>query len=79
MLIDSGSLVTIVCAHLWGQIRDPRVTLRGEPVDFQGVTQDGLRIFGINQIHNHIGGLYDAHLVLIADEIAHKFILGNNS
>jgi hypothetical protein len=78
ILIDSGSPVTIARSDLWRQLRDPRVQLEEEPEDFQGVTQDGLRIIGITRLNIHLGGLLVAHPVLIADGIAHKFILGND-
>lgn len=49
-----------------------------EPEDFQGVTRDGLRIVGLTRLSLKFGGLRVRHPVLIAESIAHKFILGND-
>ena len=78
ILVDCGSPVTIIRADLWRSLRDPLCPVENEPEDFQGVTRDGLRIIGVTQLEMRVGGLCVKHPVLIADEIAHKFILGND-
>ena len=49
-----------------------------EPEDFQGVTRDGLHILGITRLTLKFGDIAVTHPVLIAEAIAHKFILGND-
>ena len=46
ILIDSGSLVTIVRVDLWEEVRDDKAIVEEEHEDVQGVTRDGLRIIG---------------------------------
>ena len=46
--------------------------------DFQRVTRDGLRIIKLTRLLFKFGGLLVTHIVLIAESIAHKFILGND-
>ena len=78
LLVDWGSPVTIIRADFWRQIRDPTAFVENEPEDFEGVTRDGLHIIGITRLALKIGKLQVAHPVLIAESIAHKFILGND-
>jgi len=78
LLVDSGSPVTIIRKDLWLQVRDLSTQVEEEPEDFQGVTRDGLHIIGLSKLLLQIGGLNVPHSVLIADGIAHKFILGND-
>ena len=78
LLVDCGSPVTIIRADLWRSVRDSSEPVENEPEDFQGVTRDGLRILGLTKLEMSVGSLRVKHPVLIADEIAHKFILGND-
>ena len=78
ILVDSGSLVTIIRSDLWKQIKDPKTIVNEEEECFQGVTHDVLKIVGITQLTLPLGKLHVKHPVLIVDKIAQKFILGNN-
>ena len=78
LLVDSGSPVTIIRSDLWEQTRDPMAAVEEEVENFQGVTRDGLQIVGVTKLKFSIGGLRVTHPVLIAKEIAHSFILGND-
>ena len=78
ILIGSGSPVTIVRVDLWVKVRDDIAIVEAEPEDFQGVTSDGLRIIGLTRYVLKFKGLLVTHPVLIAELIAHKFILENN-
>ena len=78
ILIHSGSPVTNVRVNLWEEVRGDKCIVEEEPEDFQGVTRDGLRIIGLMQLFLKFGGLLVKHPVLIAESIAHKFILGND-
>ena len=49
-----------------------------EPEDFQGVTRDGLRIKALTCLLLKFGGLCVLYPVLIAEAIAHRFILEND-
>ena len=49
-----------------------------EEEQFQGVTRDGLRDFGLAHLKLECGSLHIEHPVVIVDKIAHKFILGND-
>ena len=79
LLVDCGFPVTIIRADFWRQIRDLATPVENVPEDVQGVTRDGLHIIGITRFILKIGGLQFAHPVLIAESIAHKFTLGNDS
>ena len=78
ILIGSGSPVTIVRVDLWEKVRDDKAIMEEETEDFQGVTRDGLRIIGLTRLLLKFEGLLVTHPVLIAESIAHKFILGND-
>ena len=78
ILIDCGSPVTIIRPDLWEQVRESSDIVEEEPEDVQGVTRDGLRIFGLTSLKLKFGGIVVTHPVLIADAIAHKFIFGND-
>lgn len=78
ILVDCGSPVTIIRLDLWRQLRTNDSRVEHEPEDFQGVTHDGLRVIGVTKLQLQIGGVNASHPVLIADGIAHKFILGND-
>ena len=78
LLVDCGSPVTIIRADLWRSVRDLSETVENEPEDIQGVTRDGLRILGLTKLEMSVGFLRVKHPVLISEEIAHKFILGND-
>ena len=78
ILVDSGSPVTIIRSDLWKQIKDPSTIVNEEEECFQGVTHDTLKIVGVTQLTLHFGKLQVKHPVLIVDNIAHKFILGND-
>ena len=78
ILIDSGSPVTIVRVDLWEEVRGDKSIVEKKLEDFQGVPRDGLRIIGLTRLLLKFGGLLVTHPVLIAESIAHKFILGND-
>ena len=78
LLVDCGSPVTIIRADLWRLVRDLSEPVENEPEDFQSVTRDGLRILGLTKLEMSVGFLRVKHPVLISEEIAHKFILGND-
>ena len=59
-------------------MRDDKAIVEEEPEDFQGVTLDGLRIIRLTRLFLKFGGLLVTHPVLIAELIAHKFILRND-
>ena len=46
-----------------------------QPEDFQGVTRNGLKIIGLTRLLDKFEGLRVTYTVLIAQSIAHKFIL----
>ena len=69
--------MTIIFADLWRLVRDLSETVENEPEDFHGVTRDKLRILGLTKLKMSVCSLFVNHPVLIADEIAHKFILRN--
>ena len=74
--VDCASPVTIIRTDLCRLVRDLSEPVENEPENFQGVTRDGLHILGLTKIEISVGSLRVKHPVLIADEIAHKFILG---
>ena len=78
LLAACGSQVTIIRADLWRFVRDSSEFVENEPENFLGVTRDGLRIFGLTKLEMCVGSLRVNHPVLIADEIAHKFIFGKD-
>ena len=51
LLVDSGSPVTIIRYDFKKQVRDPTGAVEEEPEDFQGVTQDGLRVVGLTRLN----------------------------
>ena len=78
LLVDCRSPVTIIRADLWRLARDLSEPVENQPEDFQGVTRDGLRIPWLTKLEMSVGSVRVKHPILIADEIAHKFILENN-
>ena len=78
ILIDCGSPVTIILSDLWEEVRESADIVEQEPEDFQGFTRDGLRILGLTRLKLKFGGIVVTHPVIIAEAIAHKFILGND-
>ena len=46
--------------------------------DFQGVTQDGLRVVRLTRLHLFLGNIQCKQPVLIREGIANKFIIGND-
>ena len=77
VLVDGGSPVTIMRKDLWSTVRTTPA-LDKELETFQGVTHEGLQILGITRLKLRFGALCVIHPVLIADKIAHRFILGND-
>ena len=63
---------------MWEQVRQPHNKLLIEEEKFQGVTRDGLRVFGLVHLKLEFGSLHIEHPVVVVDKIAHKFILGND-
>ena len=78
LLVDSGSPVTIIRSDFWKQVRDPTVAVEEELEDFQGVTQDGLRVVKLTRLDLSLGNIQCKHPVIITEGIAHKFIIGND-
>ena len=78
LLVDCGSPVTLIRADLWEQVRLPQNKLLIEEEKFQGVTRDGLRVFGLAYLKLQFGSMHIEHPVVVVDKIAHKFILGND-
>ena len=78
LLINFGLPVTISRAHLWRSVRDLSKPVKNEPEDFHNVTRDGLRILGLTKHEMSVGFLRVTQPILIAAEIAHKFILEND-
>ena len=61
LLVDCNSLVTIIRADLWRSIQDFSEPDENEPDDFQGVTQNTLRILGITKLETSVGSLGGKH------------------
>ena len=78
LLVYCGSPVTLIRADMWEQLRQPHNKLLIEQEKFQGVTRDGLRVFGLAYLKLEFGSLHIEHPVVVVDKIAHKFILGND-
>ena len=78
ILIDCGLPVTIIRADLWEQVCESSDIVEEQPEDFQGVTRDGLRILELTRLKLTFGSIVITHPVLIAEAIAHKFILKND-
>ena len=64
---------------MWEQVRQPHNKLLIEQEKFQGVTRDGLRVFGLAHLELQLGSLNIGHPVVVGDKIAHRFKLGNDS
>ena len=58
-------------------MRDDKAIVEQETEVIQGAICDGVRIIGITRLLFKFGGLLLTHPVLIAESIAHKFILQN--
>ena len=78
LLVDCGSPVTLIRADMWEQVSQPHSKLLIEEEKFQGVTRDGLRVFGLVHLKYEFGCLHFEHPVVVVNKIAHKFILGND-
>ena len=78
ILIYSDLPVTIVRVDLWEEVRHDKSIVEKELEDFQGMTRDRLSIIGHTRLLLKFGQLLVTYPVLIAESIAHKFILGNN-
>ena len=78
ILIDSGFPVTIVSVDLLEEVRDDKSIVKHELEDFQGVTRDRPRIIELTPLLLKFGGLLVTHPLLIAESIAHTFILAND-
>ena len=63
---------------MWEQLRQTQNKLLIQEEEFQGVTRDGLRVFGLAYLKLEFGSLHIEHPVVIVDKITHKFILGND-
>ena len=62
LLVDYGSPVTIIRSDFWKQVRDPTEGVEEEPEDFQGVTQDGLRVVGLTRLDLSLWGRFNASI-----------------
>ena len=79
LLVDCGSPNTLIRADMWEQVRRPHNKLLIDKTkQFQGVTRDGLRVFGLVHLKLEFGSLHIDHQVVVVDKIAHKCILGND-
>ena len=78
LLVDSGSPVTILRRDLWVEVSGDSELLHSEEEVFQGVTEHGLEVLGRTHIRMRFGGLDVVHPVVVVDNIAHKFIIGND-
>ena len=67
LLVDCGSPVTLIRADMWEQVRQPYNKLLIEEEKFQGVTRDGLRVFGLVHLKLEFGRLHIEHPVVIVD------------
>ena len=63
---------------MWEQVKRLKNKLLIEEEQFQGVTRDGLRVFGLAHLKLEFGSLHIEHPVFVVNKIAHKFILGND-
>ena len=63
---------------MWEQVRQPHNKLLIEEEKFQGVTRDGLRVFGLVHPKLEFESLHIEHPVVVVVKIAHKLILGND-
>ena len=70
LLVDCGSPVTLIRADMWEQVRQPHNKLLIEEKKFQGVTRDGLRVFGLAHLKLQFGSLHIEHPVVVVDKIA---------
>ena len=57
LLVASGLPATIICSDIWKQVRDPTKAVENEPENFQGVTQDGLRVVGLTWLNLSMGDI----------------------
>ena len=78
LLVDCGSPATLIGADLWEKVKQQQNKLLIEEENFQGVTRDNLRVFGLAHLKQEFGSLHREHPVVVVDKIAHKFILGND-
>ena len=63
---------------MWEQIRQPHNKLLIEDEKFQGVTWDGLRVFGLVNLKLEFKSQQIENPVVVVDKITLKFILGND-
>ena len=78
VLVDSGSPVTIIRRDRWIEVSGVNELLHTEEEDFQGVTEHGLDVLGRTHLRLRFGSLDVVHPVVVVDNIAHKFIIGND-
>ncbi len=78
LLVDSGSPVMIMRRDLWNEVSGDNELLHTEEEDFQGVTEHGFDVLGRTHVRLRFGRLDVAHPVVVVDNIAHKFIIGND-
>ena len=78
LLVDSGSPVTIMRPDLWNEVSGDNELLLTLEEDCQGVTEHCLEVLGRTHVRLRFGKLDVAHPVVVVDNIAHKFIIGND-
>ena len=78
LLVDSGSPVTIMRRDLRNEVSGDNELLNTEEEHFQGVTEHGLEMLGRTHVRLRFEKLDVAHPVVVVDNIAHKFIIGND-
>ena len=78
LLVDSGLPVIIMRRDLWNEVGGINELLYTKEEDFQKVTKHGLEVLKRTHVRMRFGQLDVAHLVVVVDNIAHKFIIGND-
>ena len=78
LLVDSGWPITIIRLNFWKQLRELTEAVEQEPEDFQGVTNNGLRVVNFTRLNLSLGNIQCKHPVLITKGIAYKLIIKNN-
>ena len=77
LLVDSVSPVKIMRRDLWNEVSGDN-ELHTDEKDFQRVTEHGLEMLGQTHVRLRFEQFDVAHPVVIINNIAHKFIIGND-
>ena len=68
----------LIRVFMWEQVPQPHNKLLIKQEKFQGVTRDNLRVFVLAHLKLQFERLNIEHYVVVVDQIAYKFILGND-